>query len=48
MDLNAILAPIVEFFSTDLGQFIGRFLTAIYEFLYPANSEAPHEVPIPE
>ena len=48
MDLNAILTPIVEFFSTDLGQVIGQFLTAVYEFLYPANSEAPHEVVIPE
>lgn len=42
MDLNAFLEPITNFFASELGTTISRVLHGIFQFLYPANSEAAH------
>ena len=43
MDLNAFLEPITNFFASELGATISRVLHGIFQFLYPANSEAAHK-----
>lgn len=47
MDLNAILEAITQFLTTDFGRAIAGFLNTIYQFLYPANAEAAHDIPLP-
>ena len=38
MDINNLIAPVIEFFSTTLGQQVANFLRAIYTVLYPPNA----------
>ncbi|MGV0408833.1 hypothetical protein [Corynebacterium resistens] len=38
---------IVHFFTSDFGAAIGRFLSALYNFFFPANAPAAHDVPLP-
>ncbi|WBT08656.1 hypothetical protein PAB09_12475 [Corynebacterium sp. SCR221107] len=45
MDINAILNPILEFFSTGVGAMIADFLKVVYALLYPANAEAASLTP---
>lgn len=40
MDFNAILAPVVEFFSDGIGAIIADFFEILYNIFYPANAEA--------
>ncbi|WJY71847.1 hypothetical protein CAURIC_00830 [Corynebacterium auriscanis] len=47
MDLNAIMNTIAQFFSTDFGAAFGRVLSAIFQFFFPANAPAAHDVPLP-
>lgn len=47
MDLNAILEAVTQFLTTDFGRAIAGILNNIYQFLYPANAEAAHDVPLP-
>ncbi|MCQ9343054.1 hypothetical protein [Corynebacterium kozikiae] len=42
MDLNALLQPVVDFFSQGIGAVIARMLQAIFMVLYPANAPAAH------
>ena len=43
MDLNAFLEPITNFFSSELFTNISRVFHDIFQFFYPANSEAAHK-----
>lgn len=47
MDLNALLEPVVTFFSEGIGAVIRDIATFIYELLYPANAEAAHIIKNP-
>ena len=47
MDLNAILDPIVAFFSEGIGKIISDVLRTLYSVFYPANSEAAYPIEIP-
>nr|WP_172644106.1 hypothetical protein [Corynebacterium auriscanis] len=38
---------IAQFFSTDFGAAFGRVLSAIFQFFFPANAPAAHDVPLP-
>ncbi|AIT90135.1 MULTISPECIES: hypothetical protein [Corynebacterium] len=40
MDINAILLPVMDFFSQGIGRVIANILQAIYSFFYPANAPA--------
>lgn len=40
MDFNAIINPVLEFFSEGIGEVIANILKALYAVLYPANSDA--------
>ncbi|MGV0327508.1 hypothetical protein ACUY2E_11330 [Corynebacterium confusum] len=42
MDFDALLAPALEFSSNGIGAVIRDVLVALYELLYPANSDAAH------
>lgn len=48
MDLNAIFSQLVDFFTTDFGAMIGKFLSGLYQFLFPANAPGATDVPLPE
>ncbi|WP_179129623.1 hypothetical protein [Corynebacterium pacaense] len=41
MDFNAIINPIIEFFSTGVGQIIAQWARVIFDLIYPANADAP-------
>lgn len=45
MDINAILNPILEFFSAGVGAMIADFVKVVYALLYPANAEAASLTP---
>ncbi|MBN9645339.1 hypothetical protein ACFSSC_11680 [Corynebacterium mendelii] len=45
MDINAIMAPVIDFFQHGIGRLIGAILEAIYQLAYPANAEAAHNTP---
>ncbi len=47
MDINTLIAPVIEFFGTTLGQQIGNILRAIYTVLYPPNAAAARVEPTP-
>ncbi|WP_169332002.1 hypothetical protein [Corynebacterium caspium] len=40
MDLEALLKPLIEFFSSGIGAVIANIVKALYAVLYPANAEA--------
>lgn len=40
MDFNAIITPILEFFSTGVGKVIADILKALYNVFFPANAPA--------
>ncbi|WP_010120735.1 hypothetical protein [Corynebacterium nuruki] len=39
MDINAILAPVMDFLATDFGRVIVGAFQNIFNFLFPANAE---------
>ncbi|MCF4007398.1 hypothetical protein L1O03_09475 [Corynebacterium uropygiale] len=47
MDLDALLAPVIEFFSHGIGAQIAQIFWQVFSFLYPANAEAAGPVVIP-
>ncbi|QNP92379.1 MULTISPECIES: hypothetical protein [Corynebacterium] len=47
MDINALIESISHFFTTDIGAIIWQLLRGVYEFLFPANAEAAHDIPLP-
>ncbi|GAA1472953.1 hypothetical protein P4N68_05630 [Corynebacterium felinum] len=40
MDINAMIEPILKFFSEGIGAVIASIAKAIYQALYPANAPA--------
>ncbi|MDK8846938.1 hypothetical protein QP888_10670 [Corynebacterium sp. MSK297] len=42
MDLNSFLEPITNLFASELFATISRVFHDIFQFFYPANSEAAH------
>ncbi|WP_291313874.1 hypothetical protein [Corynebacterium sp. UBA2622] len=48
MDFNAILEPVIKFFSEGIGKVIADVLRTVYEFLYPSNAPAAHPIEIPK
>ncbi|WP_169816480.1 hypothetical protein [Corynebacterium crudilactis] len=40
MDFNAIINPIIEFFSTDLGAIFAQVGRVLFDLLFPANTDA--------
>ncbi|MCS4536478.1 hypothetical protein [Corynebacterium sp. HS2168-gen11] len=40
MDFNAIITPILEFFSTGVGKLIAGIFKALYSVFFPANAPA--------
>ncbi|AGN20474.1 hypothetical protein YH66_14770 [[Brevibacterium] flavum] len=40
MDFNAIINPIIEFFSTDLGAVIAQISRTLFDLLFPSNTDA--------
>jgi hypothetical protein len=40
MDFNAILAPVLDFLSTDFGGMVVNALQGVFNFLFPANAPA--------
>ncbi|AKK07267.1 hypothetical protein CMUST_14875 [Corynebacterium mustelae] len=47
MNLDAVLEPILKFFSDGIGAIIANIAKAIYHFLYPANADAATTNPTP-
>lgn len=45
MDFNALLEPIVAFFSDGIGAVIARIGEFFYNVFFPANAEAAHTTP---
>lgn len=45
MDFNALLEPIVAFFSDGIGAVIAQIGEFFYNVLFPANAEAAHTTP---
>ncbi|AGG67908.1 hypothetical protein [Corynebacterium callunae] len=41
MDFNLLINPIIEFFATDLGAIVAQVGRTIFDFLFPANADAP-------
>ncbi|MFP7366570.1 hypothetical protein SFC07_12480 [Corynebacterium callunae] len=41
MDFNLLINPIIEFFATDLGAIFAQIGRALFDFLFPANADAP-------
>ncbi|SDL99148.1 hypothetical protein SAMN04488535_1490 [Corynebacterium mycetoides] len=48
MDFNALLAPVIAFFSEGIGKAIFDFAQMLYSILYPANAEAAYPVETPK
>ncbi|WP_169747267.1 hypothetical protein [Corynebacterium epidermidicanis] len=40
MDINSLMAPLVEFSSTGIGQILANVMQVIYAILYPSNAPA--------
>lgn len=47
MDIEALLKPLIDFFSTGIGALIADLARVVYGILYPANAEAAHPLEIP-
>ncbi len=47
MNFDAILAPIIEFFSHGIGATIARVGETIYNFLFPSNADSAFPVDTP-
>lgn len=47
MNLDAILQPVIDFFSEGIGAVLRDIAEAVYMFLFPANAEAAHPIEIP-
>jgi hypothetical protein len=39
MDINAILAPVMDFLATDFGRVIVEAFQNVFNFLFPSNAE---------
>ncbi|QPK79052.1 hypothetical protein G7Y31_11240 [Corynebacterium lizhenjunii] len=42
MDFNALLEPLINFFSHGIGAVIAQIGQFLYGLLYPSNAEAAH------
>ncbi|PFG27752.1 hypothetical protein [Corynebacterium renale] len=40
MDFNALLEPVIQFFSTGIGEIIANIAKVFYAVLFPANADA--------
>ncbi|WP_168707206.1 hypothetical protein [Corynebacterium endometrii] len=45
MDLNALLAPVIDFFSDGIGAVIAQIAEVVYSILFPANADAATTFP---
>lgn len=41
MDLSFLITPLLDFLNTDLGQSSSHWGRIVFDFLYPANADAP-------
>lgn len=47
MNLDAIVSQLTQFSSHGIGKTVSDVLWAVYTFIFPANAEAAHPIPIP-
>lgn len=48
MNFDALLAPVIDFFSTGIGQVIRNIAEFLYSIFSPSNAEAAHPIEIPK